>query len=114
MPYCARRLTLKRRRVHLIARLLSFALLCAQLGAQAHAYTHLEPDRHNAPATTQLCGACLSLAPLSGAVGPSPLALPIDLRSAIYAVPVESIAKPHCFHQSAFRARAPPLVLRAD
>ena len=77
----------------LIARALSLALFLAQLSAQAHAYTHLASDTHGAP-TTQLCGACLSIAPLQGAVGPSPLILPTDLRGAGHAVPAASVARP--------------------
>jgi len=95
----------------LIARALSLALLLAQLGAQAHAYTHLASDTHGAP-TTQLCGACLSIAPLQGAVGPSPLILPTDLRGAGHAVPAASVARPCRPPAPAFRSRAPPVLLR--
>ncbi|MBV6416951.1 MAG: hypothetical protein CMLOHMNK_01569 [Steroidobacteraceae bacterium] len=105
---------LSRARVNLITRLLSLALLCAQLGAQAHAYSHFGSDPHGAPATTQLCSACLSITPLCGAVGPAPLALPVDLRTAQIVVPAESVAPADRFHHPAFRSRAPPAVLRAD
>ena len=59
--------------------MLACALLLAQLGAQAHAYAHLASDTHGAPGA-QLCGACLSIAPLQGAVGPPPIVVPLDLR----------------------------------
>ncbi|MGE0580569.1 MAG: hypothetical protein AB7P31_00335 [Steroidobacteraceae bacterium] len=92
-------------------RALSLALLLAQLGAEAHAYTHAGEDTHGVP-TTQLCGACLSIAPLQGAVGPTPLILPTDLREAEFAVPANSVALPYHPPAPAFRSRAPPALLR--
>ena len=94
-------------------RVLSLALLLAQLGAEAHAYTHLANDTHGAPAA-QLCGACLSITPLQGAIGPSPLILPADLREAEHAVPADSVALPSRPPTPAFRSRAPPALLRAN
>lgn len=105
---------LNRARTNLIARLLSLALLCAQLGAQAHAYSHFAFDPHGAPTTTQLCGTCLSITPLCGAVGAAPPALPADLRAARRVAPAESVVPPDRFHHPAFRSRAPPAVLRTD
>jgi len=93
--------------------MLSLALLLAQLGAEAHAYTHLANDAHGAPAA-QLCGVCLSTAPLQGAVGPSPLILPTDLREAEHAGLADSVALPCRPPTPAFRSRAPPALLRAD
>ncbi len=95
----------------MIARVLSLALLFAQLGAEAHAYTHLANDTHGAPAA-QLCGACLSIAPLQGSVGPTLLVLPTDLRTAEFAVPADSVALPYQPPAPAFRSRAPPSLLR--
>ncbi|HQX47535.1 MAG TPA: hypothetical protein PLC64_15425 [Steroidobacteraceae bacterium] len=88
-------------------------LLLAQLGAEAHAYTHFAHDNHGAP-TTPLCGACLSFAPLQGAAGSSPLVLPVDLREAKYALSADSIALPCRQPAPAFRSRAPPALLRAN
>ena len=49
----------------LIVHLLSLVLLLAQLGMQAHAYSHLKSDPDSLPGTTtQLCGQCASSAPL--------------------------------------------------
>ncbi|MGD9599379.1 MAG: hypothetical protein AB7G76_15960 [Steroidobacteraceae bacterium] len=114
MAYCVRRPNLTRRRVNLIARLLSLALFCAQFGAEAHAYSHLGSNPHDAPTTTQLCGACLSMSPLTGAIGPAPLVLPVDLRTAVFTLPAAMVVRRHLHHHFAFRSRAPPALLRAD
>jgi len=90
---------------------LACALLLAQLGAQAHAYAHLASDTHGAP-SAQLCGACLSIAPLQGAVGPASIVVPLDLRTLEHAVPANSVALPQHSPHTAFRSRAPPAHLR--
>jgi hypothetical protein len=99
------------RRPRLLVHLLSFALLFAQLGMAAHASTHLRSDSHGAPTKAQLCGECLSFAPLQNAVGGAstvvlaikPPALRIHDVAAVAAVP------PRAF--DAFRSRAPPVSL---
>jgi len=48
------------------------SLLFAQLGLTVHASTHLKADPHATPTKTQLCGECLSFAPLQNAVGAAP------------------------------------------
>jgi hypothetical protein len=96
-----------------IARVLALALLLAQLGAEAHAYKHVANDTHGAP-MAQLCGACLSIAPLLGAVGASPLILPAFQPAAECAVPADSVALPYRPPAPAFRSRAPPVLLRAN
>jgi hypothetical protein len=98
-----------RNRRRLIVHLLSLALLIAQLGVEAHAYSHLKSDAHGVPGqTTQLCGQCASSVPLlSMASSSSCIRVP-------YAPPAEGIAPasigtdvlplPHPL----FRSRAPP------
>jgi hypothetical protein len=99
-----------RSRRRLIVHLLSLALLIAQLGMEAHAYSHLKSDPDGLPGTTtnQLCGQCASSAPLLSMAssshcfrvpyepqieGIAPAALGTDVRRL-----------PH----PAFRSRAPP------
>jgi hypothetical protein len=96
-------------RRRLIVHLLSLALLIAQLGVEAHAYSHLKSDPDGLPGqTTQLCGQCASAAPLlSMASSSSCIRLP-------YAPQIAGIAPtsigtdvgplPH----PPFRSRAPP------
>jgi hypothetical protein len=84
-------------------------LLIAQLGMEAHAYSHLKSDADGLPGqTNQLCGQCASSAPLlSMASGSSCVRVP-------YAPQAEGVAPanigtdvrplPHL----AFRSRAPP------
>jgi hypothetical protein len=98
-------------RVALIAAL---ALLFAQLGAMAHAYSHTpekpavasqqaNPDIHD------FCKDCLNFAPLLSAAG-APAALPFALPQACRLAPQAHIA---CLVDLkfllAFRSRAPPL-----
>jgi hypothetical protein len=105
-----RRPRLHSRHVKLIACVLSLALLFAQLGAEAHAYSHFTTDTHGAPAT-QLCGACLSVAPLQGAAGPTTCILPLADWLSIFTIAAESVIQAR--HPSAqfYRSRAPPRVL---
>jgi hypothetical protein len=99
------------RRPRLLVHLVSFALLFAQLAMTAHASTHLRSDAHGAPTKAQLCGECLSFAPLQNAVGNAPAivvalkppALRICEVAAVAAVPPRDFA--------AFRSRAPPISL---
>ena len=94
-----------RRKTRLIVQLLSLAFLFAQLGMAVHASSHLK-DTHGTP--TQLCGHCLSFAPLQNmAGGGATIILPVtvvhdhavDSSAVAFAPPVEF---------SAFRSRAPP------
>ena len=81
----------------------------AQWGMLAHASTHLKADPHAAPTKAQLCGECLSFAPVQNIVGSAPAVVlavkaPVhrfDDVIAIAAVP------PRAF--DAFRSRAPPV-----
>ena len=99
------------RRSRLLVHFLSFALLFAQLGLTVHASTHLKSDPHAAPTKTQLCGECLSFAPLQNVVG-SPPTVVLAVRPPvhrIYEVAAVASVPPRAF--DAFRSRAPPISL---
>jgi len=89
---------------------LSLALLFAQLGMVVHASTHLKSDPH-APAQPQLCGECVSFAPLQNMVGGAStvvLAVNVSHDRAPDCAPI--IRAPHRAF-TAFRSRAPPSIL---
>jgi hypothetical protein len=97
------------RRTRLLVHLLSFALLFAQFGLTVHASTHLKSDPHAAPTKTQLCGECLSFAPLQNVLGGAP-AIVLAIKPPahrIYQVEVVATVPPRAF--DAFRSRAPPI-----
>ncbi|MGH8249783.1 MAG: hypothetical protein ACREVI_03635 [Steroidobacteraceae bacterium] len=102
---------LSRRRISLIARLLSLALLFGQLGAEAHAYSHLSGDSQGLPETTQLCRACLSFAPLQGVVGGSATVSISHACMAETFVRLDASPVPRSPAHPAFRSRAPPILL---
>jgi hypothetical protein len=95
----------------LIGRLLSLALLFGQLGADAHAYSHLSDDSKGLPETTQSCRACASFAPLHSAVGGSTSAFIVDQCAAATFVLLDAILIPHSPSHRAFQSRAPPTFL---
>jgi hypothetical protein len=100
-----------RRNRKLFVHLLSLALLLAQFGMIAHASTHLRADPHAAPTQAQLCGECLSFAPLHNAVDGAP-AVVLSVKSPVHRIiEVEAVATvpPRAF--DAFRSRAPPVLL---
>ena len=99
------------RRSRLLVHLLTFALLFAQLGLTVHASTHLKADPHAAPTKTQLCGECLSFAPLQNVVGSAPVVVLAIKPPALRIDEVEAVATvpPRAF--DAFRSRAPPISL---
>jgi hypothetical protein len=91
----------------------ALALVIAQLGAMAHAYTHVPQTRAAAsqqtnPSVHDFCSDCLNFAPLLAAAG-APAALP-------FAVPQGCCVAPQAQPDSlldlklllAFRSRAPP------
>ena len=101
-----------RTRRSLLVHLLSLALLLAQLGMQAHAYSHLKSDPDGVPGTTtQLCGQCASSAPLlSMASGSLCIRVPYEPQTigvAPASVDTALLPLPH----PAFRSRAPPHLL---
>jgi hypothetical protein len=88
---------------------LSLALLFAQLGMVVHANSHLRADPHATPTQSQLCGECLSFAPMQNMVGGAPtvvLAVQVSHDRALDSATFVSV--PHSAF-SAFRSRAPPI-----
>jgi hypothetical protein len=88
---------------------LSLALLVAQLGMVVHASTHLRADPHATPTQSQLCGECLSFAPMQNMVGGAPtvvLTVQVAHDRAVECVAISSV--PHRAF-TAFRSRAPPV-----
>ena len=104
--------TLFRSRRRLIVHVLSLVLLIAQLGMQAHAFSHLKSDPDGVPGTpTQLCGQCASSAPLLSMASGS-LCIRVPYQSQTIGIAPASIDAaflplPH----PAFRSRAPPHLL---
>jgi hypothetical protein len=96
----------------LIVHLLSLLLLLAQLGMQAHAYSHLKSDPDGLPGTTtQLCGQCASSAPLlSMASGSLCIRVPYQPHAKGIA-PTSIDSTVHRLPHPAFRSRAPPHLL---
>ena len=88
---------------------LSLALFFAQLGMVMHASSHLRADPHAPPTQGQLCGECLSFAPMQNMVGSAPtvvLAVKVPHDRVADSGPV--VSAPHRPF-SAFRSRAPPV-----
>jgi hypothetical protein len=94
-----------------IALMLTMALLIAQFGAQAHAYSHLQAgsvptdqlDSHG-----KLCSDCLSFAPLLATAG-SPSHLFAIAPQGVVAAPDGAVASLITRSPTlAFRSRAPP------
>lgn len=92
---------------------MALALLMAQLGAQAHAYSHIHADSH--PASQQdfhsaQCFDCLSFAPLLSSAGAPNHALVVAPQGVTAAhdavlVTLAIASAPH-----GFQSRAPPLI----
>ena len=99
------------RRSSLIARVLSLALLIGQMGAAAHAYSHVADDPQGLPETTQGCRSCHSFAPLLSAIGGDPSVLLVAPRATDDFFPVSAAQVPASPHHPAFRSRAPPELL---
>lgn len=104
-------MALTRRRLSLIARLLSLALLVGQFGAVAHANSHLSDDPDGLPDTSQVCRACLSFAPLQSAVGSAPSVFHAASCTAEPYVQADETLVPRSFPRPAFQSRAPPALL---
>jgi hypothetical protein len=93
-----------------IARVLALALLMAQFGAQAHAYSHLTRDQ-GVPSSMPSCATCLSFAPVTMAVGGTPCVLLVAQCESEPALPVVTISIPDSSPFPAFQPRAPPQLL---
>lgn len=90
-------------------------LISAQVGAQAHAYSHLQrgadPSGMAGGAPNQVCGECLSFAPLLAAASVTDFALLVPLLESSFAPQIVQVARGDRFHLHAFRARAPPSLI---
>jgi len=104
-------LVLTRRRLSLIARILSLALLVGQLGAEAHAYSHLSDATKSRPDAAQGCRTCLSFAPVHSAVGGSLVEFVVTQCALESFLPVDQILIPAGRSRPAFQSRAPPILL---
>jgi hypothetical protein len=91
----------------------ALALVIAQLGAMAHAYTHAPQTRavsaqQPGPGAQDFCGDCLNFAPLLAAAG-APAVLPFALPQGCCAAPQSQLdSLPDLKLLLAFRSRAPP------
>jgi hypothetical protein len=96
------------------AAIAAVALLIAQVGAMAHAYSHVPQTRSVSaqqplPGIHDFCSDCLNFAPLLSAAG-SPAALPFTLPQGSHAAPeVPFPALADLKLLLAFRSRAPPV-----
>jgi hypothetical protein len=107
--YSTAEVSLTRRNRRWFVHVLSLALLFAQLGMVVHASTHLKSNQHATPTQAQLCGECLSFAPMQSMVGGAPtvvLAVHVSHDRALESATFVSV--PHRAF-SAFRSRAPPV-----
>ncbi len=91
--------------------MLALALLVAQFGAEAHAYSHLAKDPLGAPNSLQSCTKCLSFAPVTMAVGGTPYLVLTERCIAEPALPAVTISILGRFPFPAFQPRAPPQLL---
>jgi hypothetical protein len=100
--------SLFRRNRRWFVQVLSLALLFAQLGMVVHASNHFRTDPHAAPTQGQLCGQCLSFAPMQNMVGGAPtVVLALKVPHGRVADSGAVVSAPHRPF-SAFRSRAPP------
>lgn len=108
MPRLKHRLQLR------FAVIAALALVVAQLGAMAHAYTHVPQTRaaaqlqQTSPSVHDFCSDCLNFAPLLAAAG-APAALPFALPQGCCVAPQSQLDAPFDLKLLlAFRSRAPP------
>ena len=90
---------------------LALIVLVAQLGAQAHAYSHLVPPpdaaaHHLHPAPCLQCSSFAPLLTLAGGFG-NPAVLAIADPATVYARPVVAVRR--AAPCRAYRSRAPPI-----
>ena len=94
----------------------ALALVIAQLGAMAHAYTHVPQagaasTQQPAPGIHDLCNDCLNFAPLLAGAG-TPAALPFALpQGCCVAPPTPRDSLLDLKFLLAFRSRAPPAAI---
>ena len=85
-------------------------MLIAQLGMEAHAYSHLAPEKHGVP-TTLTCGHCVSVAPLLTAVGSSQYIWLAHRPATGHVAATQTTSIAFLLPCPAFRSRAPPTLL---
>jgi hypothetical protein len=96
-----------------IALFAALALIVAQMGAMAHAYTHVPQASQIAgqlptPADHQVCGECLNFAPLLAAAGAATLPLYVEPPARGPVTTAQPASRLSCKPLLAFRSRAPP------
>lgn len=99
-----------------IALLTALALLVAQLGAQAHAYSHFNSASHPAGELdyhTAQCFDCLSFAPLLASAGGPSHALVVAQQGVLSAPNAALVTLTTTGSVSGFQSRAPPLIHQA-
>jgi hypothetical protein len=95
-----------RRNRRWLVQFLSLAFLCAQFGMVVHASTHLKGEPHGAP--TQLCGECLSSAPLQNMAGGGAIVIASIAVQLDFAIDTTVTADAPRGAFAYFRSRAPP------
>jgi hypothetical protein len=96
-----------------IALIAALALIVAQVGAMAHAYTHVPKvsqisGQLPAPADHQVCGECLNFAPLLAAAGAPTLPVYVQPPAHGPVTSAQPASRLSCKPLLAFRSRAPP------
>jgi hypothetical protein len=109
--YSPAEVVLIRRNRHWFVHVLSLALLFAQLGMVVHSSSHLKADPHAAPTSGQLCGQCLSFAPMQNMVGGAPTVVLAVKVSHDRAQQCESVSRAPRRSFSPYRSRGPPFYL---
>jgi hypothetical protein len=86
------------------------ALLLAQVGAQAHAYSHLRlGSQQDGPGPlTQVCAECCLSAPLLSAVGSADAVPPVRVDTLVIRLVPRALPYLAIFQPPGFRSRAPP------
>jgi hypothetical protein len=96
-----------------IALIAALALIVAQMGAMAHAYTHV-PNASRisgqlpAPTDHQVCGECLNFAPLLAAAGAPAIPLHVEPPARGPVTTAQPASRPAFQPLLGFRSRAPP------
>lgn len=114
LAFCGvnRRKLMRLSRSPVLCTLQALILVIAQLGAQAHAYSHLtvsrdtngEPQRIHALA----CSECVAFAPLLATVGGSAVPLLHLPARASTVIAINAQLQPRAATHTAYRSRAPP------
>ena len=101
-------LRLTRKRILKAGRWFALALLVAQLGAEAHLYSHALTDPSDELGAARSCRTCLASSQLQNAVGTAPPAMPVRSIAWVTIVPEATAPESRFEPFRAFRSRAPP------